>query len=387
MTEETVSMLRHQMNAALKQRDFAEFWSIYDFSEIARTSKAWLVDACTDGRQEIVDGLLARNVDPNQRSNFSTRTSAVGAACSNGRAEIVSLLLNANADISVESIDDNCLFGAIYSRSLAIAKLLIEAGIDIHKTYDVSPTRRKNALLYAEEWGCKDIADLLRAHGATLPVQPVKVLLANERRDAIEQVLSHFFETEKVESFQQFSLGATSKPDLLEILRIDAEPSFPFQTFATIGVSAHAVPIMDFSESEVRIEFLMHLPLTWLLKSPNFSAPEYGWPLEWLKAIAKNVVSGVIRLNGAHNILSNGEPAEPLGAGTDQTCMLLMSDFYDFSPTDIGDGKPLHFVHLVPLYIEEREFEKRHGMQPLLEAMATKGLESLVVRPDRERFI
>jgi hypothetical protein len=46
-----------------------------------------------------------------------------------------------------------------------------------------------------------------------------------------------------------------------------------------------------------------------------------------------------------------------------------------------------HFYHVVPLYTEERDFEKANGMQPLLEAMAAKGLESLVVHPDRERFV
>ena len=46
-----------------------------------------------------------------------------------------------------------------------------------------------------------------------------------------------------------------------------------------------------------------------------------------------------------------------------------------------------HFYHVVPLYTEEREFEKANGMQPLLEAMAAVGVESLVVRPDRERFV
>ena len=46
-----------------------------------------------------------------------------------------------------------------------------------------------------------------------------------------------------------------------------------------------------------------------------------------------------------------------------------------------------HFSHVGPLYTEERDFEKANGMLPLLEAMATVGLESLVVRPDRKRFV
>jgi len=67
--------------------------------------------------------------------------------------------------------------------------------------------------------------------------------------------------------------------------------------------------------------------------------------------------------------------------------LLLIADFYQCFPVQVNETETVHFYHFVPLYTEERDFEKANGMKPLLEAMAAKGLESLVIRPDRERFV
>jgi hypothetical protein len=78
------------------------------------------------------------------------------------------MLVASGACIDVESIDDNALFSAVHARSLACVKLLVDAGIDIHKTYDLGH-RFKNALAFAEDEGCADIATYLRERGAVLP--------------------------------------------------------------------------------------------------------------------------------------------------------------------------------------------------------------------------
>jgi hypothetical protein len=86
-------------------------------------------------------------------------------------------------------------------------------------------------------------------------------------------------------------------------------------------------------------------------------------------------------------IVSNDEPPVQLGPGTEQSCLLLIADFYQCFPVEVGENEKIHFYHVVPLYADERDFEKANGMKLLIEAMAAKGLESLVVRPDRERFV
>jgi hypothetical protein len=135
----------------------------------------------------------------------------------------------------------------------------------------------------------------------------------------------------------------------------------PFLTLFTLGLSEHLLATPAFGTVEARVELMMHLP--------------------------QHILSGSIPLPGTHVIISNDEPPVPLGPGTEQTSLLLIADFYQCFPIETSEGQKIHFYHVVPLYTEERDFEKANGMQPLLEAMAAKGLESLVVHPDRERFV
>jgi ankyrin repeat protein len=82
--------------------------------------------------------------------------------------DATALLLKEGASVNVDDIVDNALFSAVNARSLDCVKLLVDAGIDIHKTYDLGH-RFKNALAFADEMGCKDIAEYLRECGAVLP--------------------------------------------------------------------------------------------------------------------------------------------------------------------------------------------------------------------------
>ena len=114
---------------------------------------------------------------------------------------------------------------------------------------------------------------------------------------------------------------------------------------------------------------------------------ESPWDSYLATSTQRTAVAAITGEFTAAKDLETGEPPVPLGPGTEQTCLLLIADFYQCFPVEVGENENIHFYHVVPLYTEERDFEKANGMQPLLEAMAAKGLESLVVRPDRERFV
>ena len=57
----------------------------------------------------------------------------------------------------------NPLFGAIYGGHTAIAKLLIDSGIDTTVKYSGESMHEMDALAFAHEWGRSDIAELLMA--------------------------------------------------------------------------------------------------------------------------------------------------------------------------------------------------------------------------------
>jgi hypothetical protein len=60
------------------------------------------------------------------------------------------------------------------------------------------------------------------------------------------------------------------------------------------------------------------------------------------------------------------------------SCLLLIADFDAWSPIPLDDGKRIHFYTVTPLYTEERDFEKQHGIVPLLERLHASGASTVV---------
>lgn len=205
-------------------------------------------------------------------------------------------------------------------------------------------------------------------------------------RTSIVSTFQKWFHSEEIISRGRCELG--DRQEEIEFLWMDAMTmEHPFQTIFSVGLSNKQMETLGSASAFNRIELLMHLPLSWPAGGKRLQFAEYRWPEEWLRTLAQSICEGSIPLPGTHVIISNDEPPVPLGPGTEQSCLLLIADFYQCFPVEVGENEKIHFYHVVPLYAEERDFEKANGMQPLLEAMAAKGLESLVVRPDRERFV
>lgn len=205
-------------------------------------------------------------------------------------------------------------------------------------------------------------------------------------RTLIQSTLQKWFHSNEIISRGRCELG--DRQEEIEFLWMDAMTmEHPFQTIFSVGLSNKQTETLGSASAFNRIELLMHLPLSWPAGGKRLQLSEYHWPEEWLRTLAQSICEGSIPLTGTHVIISNDEPPVPHGPGTEQTCLLLIADFYQCFPIEIGNNEKIHFYHVVPLYTEERDFEKANGIQPLLEAMAAVGLESLVVRPDRERFV
>ena len=123
------------------------------------------------GRVKAVVQLLDAGADANSRgghrSNYSPLACAWACDESPDVVEIVRLLLAHGADPDA----DRAIISAINHRSdeatrLALVKLLVEAGADVNRVYDVygDPNNTFTALEWAE--GTKSVADYLRSKGA-----------------------------------------------------------------------------------------------------------------------------------------------------------------------------------------------------------------------------
>ena len=372
------------LSRALSEGDIDRFRLLYQEDPEVRRFRPWLYAAARRGNLEAVKFLLQQGRDPDEGSGGSIEQSALSAACGEMRPDIVRVLIDAGASVMLEKSMDNPLFVAITKGSLECVKILVNAGIDIHREYELEDGRKRNALELTERWGCKDIAEYLRSKGAMLPGEK-----SSKKKSPIDQLslkLQEWFQAATPKSAGSIGLGKDFGEAELRWFDMSTM-DHPFLTLFTVGLSEHLLATPAFGTTEARVELMMHLPFTWPMDGEYAQDPKFQWPINWMRTLPAQILNRSIPLPGTHVIISNDEPPVPLGPGTEQSCLLLIADFYQCFPVEVGENEKIHFYHVVPLTTEERDFEKANGMQPLLEAMAAVGLESLVVRPDRERFV
>jgi hypothetical protein len=364
--------------------DLATFKNLYNSFPIVAKGFPWLYSAARNGSIELIEFLLQSGHSPDEQDGGRIAQSAITAAAGEASKRSLQLLLSAGASLKVDSLDDNPLIRSIQKFSLECVQLLVDAGIDIHKTYTLEDGRLRNALEFAVSRGCTDIADYLRSEGAVMPGENAKP--QSRLYDQLNSKPLAWFQTDTPKSAGSIGLGKNFGQAELRWFDMSSM-DHPFLTLFTLGLSEHLLATPAFGTVEARVELMMHLPFTWPMDGEYAQDPQFQWPLNWIRTLPQHILSGSIPLPGTHVIISNDEPPVPLGPGTEQTSLLLIADFYQCFPIETSEGQKIHFYHVVPLYTEERDFEKANGMQPLLEAMAAKGLESLVVHPDRERFV
>ncbi len=120
----------------------------------------WLNFAAVIGKLEIIKRLVSLGADVNSKSPVSGG-GAINQAASFGHIDIVRYLLSCGAELGVSEPERNPLFGAIQGGHTAIAKLLIDSGIDTQIKYTGESMKGMDALAFAREWGRSDIAELL----------------------------------------------------------------------------------------------------------------------------------------------------------------------------------------------------------------------------------
>src|SRR5262249_50604825 len=129
----------------------------------------WLHVAADFGELPIVELLIGLGADINAVGGVSGG-SAIYQAASEGHVDVVRYLLSKGATLDVNEPTRNPLFAAIYGGHFAVAKLLIESGIDTSVKYTGDNMKNMGALAFAREWGRPDIIKLLLSNNGRTPV-------------------------------------------------------------------------------------------------------------------------------------------------------------------------------------------------------------------------
>jgi len=327
----------------------------------------WLHVAARKGQLGIVKGLVKMGADVNAHGGITGGT-PLNSAAIGGHFDTVSYLLSIGADVDEDEPEHNPLFSAIQRGHTDVAKLLIESGINIEVTY-MDDLGGRNALSLAKECGQTEIAEILIAAGVVLPDGTPEIRSDDDHPRIITLLTKEF--------------GAVDEAALQEVVPVHDGVHVAINvirpnerhhclTLFTTGMSDQAMTLPKGEAHFEYAELLMHLPADWPMKNPDD-----GWPLQWLRQIAYYPHQAKTWLGGRYSIIANDEPPEPLGTNTELSCLLLIADFADWSPIDLGN-KRVHVYTVMPLYKEERDFEVKNGLRPLMERFEQNGISTVV---------
>ena len=341
---------------------------------------SWLRYAANFGKFGVVKMLVEElDVDINEGRYES---GPLYAAAANGHLNVVRYLLDKKATLDVSNPLCNPLFAAIYGGYIDVVKLLLDAGIDPDVRYSGELMDNMDALVFAREQGQKDIENLLLADRQRrgLPDSHAtgrrKLDSTSLHAQIIEHMAQHFGPVNSLALTEV--VPTTSVPVAIHV--IPKSPDEDVMVLFTTGMSDKAQNVPEGQESYRYTELMIRLPKSWPLD--RLDEERYGWPIRWLRDIAAYPHDQDTWLGGPFALISNGEPPEPLGAGTQMSCMLLLRETADVNPIRLKDGREILMYALTPVYKEERDLEKKGGMSALLERLQQKRV-SKVLDPAR----
>ncbi len=157
--------LHKLIRTAIKVGDLKAMAAVFEANPDAITMNtpfgSWLHVAASFGRLEIVRSLVERfGLDIDLKGGTS-ESSPLDRACADGQYEVVKYLLEKGAKIDVSAPELNPMFGAIISGNVAIAKLLIDHGIDTSIRYSGESMHDMSAIDFARERGADEFVRLL----------------------------------------------------------------------------------------------------------------------------------------------------------------------------------------------------------------------------------
>jgi Suppressor of fused protein (SUFU) len=159
-------------------------------------------------------------------------------------------------------------------------------------------------------------------------------------------------------------------------------PARPYFTLLTSGMSDLDMHTPAGLEDLALAEVCLCLPSDWPLSMENFAwrKPKYSWPIKILQQTARYPHWQKTWLFSGHTVGSVEHP-EPIDTEVNFTGLMLLDprtfpEGGDKATTE--DGRPLHFLGVIPLLPAEMVFSKIFGSGALEEKLFDAGVTEII---------
>jgi hypothetical protein len=348
------------------------------------------------GTREIAEFFVDLGIDINRRGG-TYDAPALTYAAEQGNVNVVKYLLLLGADIDISHVLRNPLTRAAEEGHVDVVKLLLDAGVNPLATYRIPTGKLINALSIAEDNGHQDVANILRSRGCKRPVEGVDVPIWEPSKSVMMEQIANITSSGQIIDYIQLRFGPVDELGLQELLPvvdglsvtinvIRPNEYHPYLVLFTNGMSDLPMNVPAGQEDWRFAELVIHLPADWPHPRDVGQDSPWLWPVQWLRKMAYYPHLNKTWLGRPAAIVSSDEPPKPLGANTDQTCLLMVPDFANLGdPLQRGDGTKVHFFTVVPLHTAERDYELKNGMKAFFEQFIEHKVP-MTVDVNRESF-
>lgn len=386
-----------ELARAIDDHDLPRFRKCFEVGDLESNAYggSLLHYAAEFGCLEIVQFLVESGADINRRGG-TYDAPAVTYAAGEGNFDIVRYLIESGSVLDTSHALRNPLLNAAEEGHYEIVKYLLSARINPDATYRIPSGSLINAMTNATRGKNEKVIELLKAHGCHDPVEGVDIPIWEPKEFRNKQV--PVVESGRaVIDYMEQRFGPVDKDGMQEVIPVMEGLSVtinvirpneihPYLVLFTNGMSDRPMKVPTGSEQWQFAELVMHLPPDWIHPQDANSDPRWMWPIKWLRLMAYYPYSNDTWLGLPAAIVSSAEPPEPLGPGTEQSCLLMIPDFANLDlPLQRADGTQVHFYTLVPLYTNERDFELEHGMKAFFKRFSERKVQ-MTVELDRPSF-